>query len=274
MPIAVLTLAFDPVLHVADGLVVRWQTVALGLIIVAVLSVAGLMARRAQLRPDDLLFIVVGVVPGAVLGGRLGYAFLHLDFYGANPGALLDPSAGGMELGLGVVGGLLTGAYVARLLRAPVGRWLHLLTVPLLVAIGGGKLAMVLGGAGQGQPSLQPWATAYAGPGPWGSLAPAFAATPSQIYEGTAALILAIALTALLISGAFAVRDGRPFLLGLAAWAIARAVVSVTWRDPALLGPANVGTIIAVAVAVGSLVVLVGETRRLGRPVMEAAAPS
>ena len=48
----------------------------------------------------------------------------------------------------------------------------------------------------------------------------------------------------------------------------------MTWRDPALLGPANVGTIMAVAIAVGSLVVLVGETRRLGRTVEGVAAPA
>jgi prolipoprotein diacylglyceryltransferase len=263
VPIAVVTLAFDPFLHLSDGVVVRWQTIALALIIVAVLTVAGTMARRAGLRPDDLLFVIVGVVPGAVLGGRVGYAFLHLDYYGSNPGALLDPTGGGLELGLGVVGGVLTGAYVARLLRAPVARWLHLLSVPLLVALGAGKLAMVLGGAGQGQPSIQPWATAFAGPGPWASLAPAFAASPSQIYEGVAILLIAVIVTLLLIGGAFPVRDGRPFLLGVAAWAIARAVVSLTWRDQQLLGPANVGTILAIAIAIGSLVVLVGETRRL-----------
>ena len=39
------------------------------------------MARRASLRADDLIFIAVGVVPGAVIGGRIGYGLLHLDYY-------------------------------------------------------------------------------------------------------------------------------------------------------------------------------------------------
>ena len=65
-----------------------------------------------RLRADDLLYIAVSALPGAVIGGRLGYALLHLDYYGANPGALLDISQGGLQLSLGVVGGFVTAAIV------------------------------------------------------------------------------------------------------------------------------------------------------------------
>ena len=69
-----------------------------------------------------------------------------------------------------MVGGFLTGCYVASLLGASIGRWLHLAAAPVLFALGAGKLTMVLTGSGQGLPSLGDWATAYLGPGPWGSL--------------------------------------------------------------------------------------------------------
>ena len=72
VPIAVIAFDFDPLLRLGDGLVVRWQTVALAAVVAACLIVAGVLARRASLRPDDLLYIVVGAVPGAVIGGRLG----------------------------------------------------------------------------------------------------------------------------------------------------------------------------------------------------------
>ena len=60
MPIAVIAFDFDPLLRLGDDLVVRWQTVALAALIAACLVVAGVLARRASLRPDDLLYIVVG----------------------------------------------------------------------------------------------------------------------------------------------------------------------------------------------------------------------
>ena len=62
-------------------------------------------------------------------------------------------------------GGTITGAFVAALLGAPVGRWLHALIVPVLLALAAGKAAMVLGGDGQGVPWIGNLATAYLGPG-------------------------------------------------------------------------------------------------------------
>ncbi len=281
MPTAVIAFDFDPLLHLAGGLVVRWQTVALAVVIAAALISAGVMARRVELRRDDLLFIVVGIVPGAVVGGRLGYALLHLDYYGSRVIEIADPATGGLELGLAVVGGTLTGAYVARLLGAPVGRWMHLAVMPVLFVLGAGKLAMVLAGAGQGQPSSAAWATAYLGPGPWGSLAPALPSVPSQILEGAVTLVIGLVLGLALSFGAFRSRDGRALLAGLAAWAAGRAVVSLTWRDPAVIGGMNMGTLIAIGIAAGCLVVAAVMTARRrgaaaepGRPTTATATPT
>ena len=212
MPIAALVLDFDPYLRLDDR-AIRWETLALAGAILVALVLAALIAGRTpadsvlsarrtpagadHLRRDDLLFIVLGIVPGAVLGGRLGYVLLHLDYYTVRPEAIVDPGQGSLELSLAVVVGALTGAYVARLLEAPVGHWAHVAAVPLLVALALGKAAMALGGSGQGAPWDGSWATAYAGPGPWGSLDPATPAWPSQLLE--AGLTLAALLVLLLV---------------------------------------------------------------------------
>ncbi len=273
MPIAVLAFDFDPLLRLADGLVVRWQTVALVAVIAAGLLLAGLIARREGLRPDDLLFIAVAVVPGAVVGGRLGYVLLHLDYYGSHTPAILDPAQGSLELALAIVGGVLSGSYVAGLLGAPIGRWLRTAALPLLFVLGAGKLAMLLGGAGQGQPTQLAWATAYLGPGPWGSLAPESPSHPSQVYEGLATLAVLLILTLALAADAFRARDGRLFFVALAAWAVARAVVSLTWRDPAVVGGLNAGGLIAIVSAVGSVVAVMLVGRRAATQPQRPAEP-
>ena len=159
----------------------------------------------------------------------------------------------------------LTGTYVARLLGAPVGRWLHLAVLPVLFALGAGKLTMALGGAGQGQPDAAAWATAYLGPGPWGSLAPALPSVPSQILEGIVTLAIALVLGLALAFGAFRSRDGRALFVGLGLWATGRALVALTWRDPAVrravahgfghrasASPSGVSSIVVAMTAVGS----------------------
>jgi len=260
VPIAVIVFDFDPFAQLFGDLAVRWGTVALTLAIVLSFILAAVLARGGGLRVDDIAFIAVGIVPGAVVGGRIGFALIHWSFYGADPGVLIDPSVGGLDLGLAVVGGTLSGSYVASLLGAPLGRWLHVAAAPALFVIGSGKLSMVLSGAGQGAPSDEAWATAYAGAGPWGSLAPAIPSNPSQAYEGIASLAILAVLAVFLIVGAFRRRDGRVFYLAIGLWAIARAAVSMTWRDPAAAAGLPAAGIIAVSIAIGCAILFVGLT--------------
>ncbi len=257
MPIAVVTFQFDPSAQLVGDLVVRWGTIALVVVIVAALVLAGVLARGGGLRADDVAFVAIGIVPGAVIGGRLGYLIAHPGAFGSSPELLFDPSVGGLELGLAVVGGFITGSYVASLLGSPVGRWLHVAIAPTLFVLGAGKLTMVLTGTGQGQPDGGDWATSYLGPGPWGSLLPGLPSVPSQAAEGIATLTILTALTVLLMAGAFRRRDGMVFYLGIGLWAVARALVSTTWRDPAEIGRLPAGGVLAIGIASVCVVALV-----------------
>ena len=209
------------------------------------------------MRPDDVAFVAVGIVPGAVVGARLGYLIVHAPAFGSAPERLLDPAIGGLELGLAVVGGFLTGSYVAGLLGPSIGRWLHLAALPVLFVLGTGKLTMVLTGTGQGLPSAAEWATAYLGEGPWGSLVPALPSHPSQAYEGFATLAVLTVLTVTVVLGGFRRRDGRLFFVAIGLWAVVRAVVSTTWRDPLVAAGLNASGLIALGIAIGCAVALV-----------------
>ncbi len=250
---AVIELDFDPLLR-AGGLVVRWGTVALAVVVLLSLVVAVRRAARLGLGPDDVLFVAVGVVAGGVVGGRLGYVLAHLDFYAANPAAIVDPGQGSLSLGLGVVGGLLTGSIVAGLLWTSIRRWLHVAGPPVLLGIGLGKLALLLSGTGQGLPSDVPWAIAFRGPGPWGSLAPDVPSHPAQVYEAGVALLALLLVAALERAGLFRARDGRNLAVGLAAWAVGRLAIGTVWRDGPVVGPLAVEQVVAAAIAIGSLI--------------------
>lgn len=266
---------FDPAVS-PFGLTVRLETLALGGVILLVLVLVALMAGRApgpidaesddaagspsravgRLRRDDLILIAFGVVPGAIVGGRLGYGLIHLDYYRANPSALTDPGQGGLALTLAVLFGTLSGLAVARLLAAPIGRWLGVAGIPVLLGLGLGKLAMVAGGDGQGIYSDSSWATSFAGPGPWGSANAGYSAFPSQILEGGLVLLAAAIVAGLpfllrirvrrwqrVVRPGWSPRRERPLLSGwrgfvtiLALWAVARFVAAFTWRDAHVFG--------------------------------------
>jgi phosphatidylglycerol:prolipoprotein diacylglycerol transferase len=293
---AVVELAFDPIVTVA-GWHVRIETIALALVVLAALVLAALIARRTpvdlgrpadhrwpddgtlnHLRADDLLYIALAALPGAIVGGRLGYVLAHLDYYGANTQAILDPGQGGLELALAIVGGVLTAGIIAWLLGAPIGRWMHALVLPLLFAVAAGKVAMLLGGDGQGPPLDASWAVAYLGPGPWGSLAPAIPSHAAQAYEAVATTGVLLLVLVLDAGGVFARRTGAALVIGIGLWAAARALVATTWRDPAVLGPLSAGQLISIGIALGAGITLVAAgvlrmARRRGRGPGEASRP-
>jgi prolipoprotein diacylglyceryltransferase len=252
--VAVIAFDFDPFVRFADR-AVRLETILLATTILLAMLCAAILAGRTRadrlhdrLRRDDLLFIILGVVPGAVVGGRLGYGLLHLDYYAGHPQALLDAGQGGFELGLAVLFGMASGVYVCWLLEAPIGRWAHVSALPTILGLGLGKLAMAVGGSGQGLPSDASWATAYLGPGPWGSLAPAVPSMPSQLFEAGVTAVVGIALICLVVAGAFRRADGRLLLLAVGLWAVGRVVVAFSWRDVAVLGPLRMDQLISVAI--------------------------
>jgi len=267
----VIQLAFDPVLQLSDTASVRYETVGLAVVLFLGLLAAAWIGSRTPsigpyvpapgLRVDDLVFGVVGAVPGAIVGGRLGAVLDHFDYYRANPAAILDPNQGGLTLTLAVPFGLLTGALIARLLGAPVARWLHATALPLLFVLAAGKLVGVLGATGQGGPTDLAWATSYTGPGPWGSLAPDLPSHPSQVYE---AILVTLAIGVLLATSRLEVvarRDGAAMFIGLGSWAIARFLVGFTWRDSAILGPFRTEQLLALLVLAIAIVGLVERWR-------------
>lgn len=256
MPIAVLAFDFDPWLRIG-GAAVRWETLGVAAAILAALALAGIATISDGLRPDDLLFVVLGIVPGAVIGGRIGYVLLHPGFFLALPGRIVDPGVGSAELTLAVVGGTASGIVVAALLDGRPTRWLRVAVLPTFLMLGAGKLAMVLGGSGQGIPSAGEPATAYLGAGPWGSLGPELPSVPAQALEGLATLVLVLVLLGASAVGRTRAVGRRLFLLGLAGWCVIRVVVSSTWRDPVTVGPLRTEQVIATVVAAVAVVAAV-----------------
>jgi prolipoprotein diacylglyceryltransferase len=289
--LASVRLDFDPSTSIF-GLSLRLETLALAGVILVVLLLAAIGAGRAgagaaapddaaraalpKLRRDDLILIAFGAVPGAVVGGRLDYALLHLDYYRATSGAITDPAQGGYGLALAVVLGTLTAIAVANLLAAPISRWLGVASVPVLLGLGLGKLAMALGGEGQGAYSSASWATSYMHSGDWGSLNPTFPAVPSQLIEGGLVLAAAIVVIVLpfplrlrirrwgpLVRPGFAPRHDWRYLTGwrryvtvLGLWAAARFAVAFTWRDAQVYRSLDVEQIILLVLAAATFVAM------------------
>lgn len=268
-----LQLSFDPLLSIG-GITLRWDALALvGVLLLAI----GLWVLRLRdvlgsaLRFDDVCFVLLGAIPGAVVGGRLVHVLGYADSYLVQPLTVLDLGRGSASLVGAVVGGALSAAYICRLLGGKVGVWADAVAVPALLAIGLGKLAMLLGGGGQGATTDGPLSVAYAGSGPWRSVEAGVPAYPSQALEGAWALlgipVILIVDRMVRVGG----RDGRgiSLLVALAWWLGGRVLVALTWRDDRLVGPLGTEGVATLA-ALGVIVIAIAMAWRASDPAASA----
>ena len=243
VPIAVIAFDFDPLLHLVDGLVVRWETVALAAVIVAALIVAGAhgaprvaAARRPPLhrrrgrpgrgdrRPDRL---------------RPAPPRLLRD---AGPAPSSTRRAAASSSGSPWSAGSLSGLYRRDAPRGP-GRTLVASSWSCRCSSRSGRASSRCSSAAPdraSRPTLA-WATAFLGPGPWASLAPALPSHPSQAYEGFAtpgARARARGRPRARASGT-ARRRPDPASAPSRSGRSVRAAVTLTWRDPAVVWAAQ-----------------------------------
>ena len=272
-----MTLSFDPVVQLTDTASVRWETIGLAIVLFVGLLIAAWLRSASpeqDLRLDDLAFMVVGAVPGAFLGGRLGYVLDHLDYYRANPSAIADPAQGALTLTLALPFGILTSSIVARLIGAPIGRWMHAITLPLLFVLAAGKLVGVLGGSGQGAPFGGPGATAYIGPGPWGSLAADVPSYPSQVYEAALVGLVMVVMAIMSLAPFIRRANGAALFVAVGLWSVARFAVVATWRDVPAVGPLRMDQALLIGVLAVAVIGFVQRVRSRDVPARPATEPS
>jgi beta-N-acetylhexosaminidase len=249
--LAAINLNFNPVADLGP-IAVRWEAV---FTVVALLFALAVASSTAPSR-EQLLLILVGIVPGAVVGGRAVHVLDYAGNYLANPATIVNTNLGSLSLLGAVVGGSLSALYVVRVLRAPVAQWADIAAIPLLIALGGGKLAQLLGGSGQGAPFDGPWAVSFTGNGPWVGLAANVPSHPSQVYEG---LWLLVGIPLVL-----ALRNHR--FVGAVSWfLVGRLLVGFTWRDSAVLGPLNMEQLVALAILAAAALYAALRTTRVRR---------
>jgi phosphatidylglycerol:prolipoprotein diacylglycerol transferase len=258
--------AIDPVALRIGPLTIRWYGLAYLVGFVGAALVARWLIRRWRLAisDDDLMTILLGAVIGVVVGGRLGYVL----FYGGgdylrDPGAVLALWDGGMSFHGGLVGIMVAGVVVSRILRIPLLTLWDIGAVGAPIGLGLGRLANFVNGELWGRVSNAPWAMVFPGAGP-------LARHPSQLYE--AALEGAVLLTVMVLLARRLPPRPRGELVGwvLALYGVFRICVEFFREPDVQLGFIaghwmTMGMVLSVPMVVAG-VAIIAAARRAGLP--------
>ena len=191
--------SIDPVAFSAGPFTVYWYGLAymVGALLAGVVMYRTLKRWGTEISIDDAMTLVVSVVFGLLIGGRLFYVLFYSNgYYFGHPLEIIFGKDGqgisGMSFHGGLVGGLIGGLIACRALR--LSPWTiadaAFVGVPLALCLG--RCANFVNGELWGKPTDLPWGVVF------GGAAGDIARHPSQLYEAFLEGIVLFALLYLL----------------------------------------------------------------------------
>lgn len=237
---------------------IRWY----GLAYLLGFALGYVVLRRAALRGEIhnltervLDRLVIALIAGVVLGGRVGFVVQNIPAWRADLFFPFKVWSGGMAFFGGLLGVILAVVWAVRRYKLRFWQVTDALTFPSALGLGFGRLANFINGELVGAPTN----------GKWGVIFPkvdALPRHPSQLYEAASHF----ALWALLLflahkhRGWAYGRAGRLSLVFLSFYGFARFLTDFFRADDTYFGPFSSGQWASLLVAIIGLI-LVGRTR-------------
>lgn len=170
----------DPVAFSLGPFSVRWYGLAYVMGFVCAALVLWRVAKRWRVRvdTDSLLTIMLCVIIGVIIGGRLGYVLVYGDgYYFAHPAEILAFNRGGMSFHGGLIGALLSGIVSAHVTKIPYLTLADMGCIAAPIGLFFGRCANFVNGELWGAPTDAAWGVVF------GGSAGTMPRHPSQLYE-------------------------------------------------------------------------------------------
>ncbi len=170
----------DPVIFSIGPFAVRWYGLGyvLGFILGALVIYYTAKRWKVRVDVDALIVIMVCVIVGIIIGGRLGYVLFYGDgYYFSHLDKIFATTEGGMSFHGGLIGALIAGAVAAKITRIPYLTLADLGAIGAPIGIFLGRCANFVNGELWGSPTDAPWGVVF------GGTAGMMPRHPSQLYE-------------------------------------------------------------------------------------------
>jgi len=203
---------------------------------------------------DDLLDLLLWMVPAAIIGARIYYVAFQWGYYGSHPADIVKIWQGGLAIHGGVIGGTLAVFLFAR--RKQIRFWALTDSISLSLILGQaiGRIGNLMNGDAYGIPTTLPWGIHFPANSPAGMAYPGQATHPSMIYEMILNLLIFSLLWRLRKRG---YKDGFLTSMYFILYSIDRSIVSFTRGDSLWFGSIRAAHVISAILIAGFLLFII-----------------
>ena len=255
---------FDPVLIDLGLFQIRWYSMAyiLGIIIGWIYAIKIIKLtiinkyNFEQIKISHFNDLIIYLVTGIVLGGRLGYIlFYNFEYYSQNLLEIFKIWQGGMSFHGGLLGIILSIIFFSKKTKTSFFKLADIVSCVAPIGIFLGRIANFINGELYGKISTLPWAVIFSNGGN-------IARHPSQIYEAIMeGIILFILINYLALRKQLLFKTGYISGLFLVSYSILR-MFSEIFREPDMhlglfFNYFSLGTLLSMATLVAGLVIII-----------------
>ena len=222
---------------------IRWY----GIIVAAAFAVGSYLAyhetKRLKLNQDELLNLLIIIIPSSIIGARLYYVAMRWDFYGQNPSYILQTWMGGLAVHGGIIGAVLAILIYCRIRKYSFLAWTDILAPSLAIGQAIGRWGNYFNQEAYGYETSLPWAMLIDG---------AYR-HPTFLYESLWNLLV---FTLLFVLSRRRHRAGAIFAFYLIAYSTGRFFIETLRTDSLMIGPWRAAMVVSVLSALAGVIIL------------------
>ncbi len=223
----------NPIAFSIFGFEIRWY----GILMATAMLIASIFflnrGKKMGIKEDDLLDIVLWVLPSAIVGARLYYIlFYDLSYYLSQPMEMINLRAGGLAIHGGVIGGVLAGYFVTRRKQLPFFKLADVVAPVLVLGQAIGRWGNFFNGEAHGGPTNLPW----------GIMVNGEKVHPTFLYESLWDFGVFLILLSVLNKKHF---DRQVMALYLILYSIGRFWIEALRTDSLMFGPLKMAQVIS-----------------------------
>jgi len=221
------------------------------------LTIVAQEAKKRNLDPKLASELGFYVLVGALLGARVFFILINLNYFLAHPWEMVMFWKGGLVFLGGAIGGAIASTFFFRKYKQPFWPWADAVAIAIPLGQAIGRMGCLSAGCCYGKVCHLPWAITFTDPN---SLAPLFVPLhPTQIYHALAGLITFL----ILITVQKRLKTGQVFGLFLVLYALFRFNIEFFRGDyRGTIGFLSATQVTAILVFITGIIVLIKRQKR------------
>lgn len=232
------------------GIQIAWYGV-----IIAVAMFLGSMlllriGKKRGYKEDDLMDLILVVLPMAIVFARLYYVVFEWEYYAANQKMILAFRQGGLAIHGGIIGGLLGGYIVCKIKKLNFPDLADMVSMPLILGQAIGRWGNFINQEAHGGPTDLPW----------GIMVDGIKVHPTFLYESIWNVIVFAILVFTFKKRRF---FGEHFIKYLVMYSIGRFFIEGLRTDSLMFGPLRVAQVISLmAIILGIIYIIYARKKK------------